>query len=215
MGRIKSSTSSAAADVARYAPAMVLAASDCILLNVVRFLSVYPFPPWGVYHTEHPYTIWSITIVWYTCRSAVKGTFIPQRILCRRRLNSLGTFKPKETHTVPLSKVRCELATINYRGYAHLALSQVKITAVGGNLIACSSISEDRTALCPIRLRLTSDPIRLRTSHKSDNIGHFIHFPNSLQETQVTDHFLKLRPYPLLPPSWHRSTYLPQRSCSR
>ena len=45
---------------------------------------------------------------------------------------------PKQPHTVPLIKDRYELATINYRGYAHLALSQVKTTAVGGNLIACS-----------------------------------------------------------------------------
>ena len=159
---------------------MLLAASDCILLNVVRILSIYPFPPWGVYHTKHPYAIGGIIIVWYTCRRVVKGTFISQGILCRRRLNPLGTFIPKQPHTVPLSKDRCELATINYRGYAHLALSQVKTTAVGGNLIACLSMSVDRTALCPIRLRLTNDPTRLRTSHKSDNIGHLIHSPNSL-----------------------------------
>lgn len=98
-----------------------------------------------------------------------------------------------------LSKDRCELATINYRAYTHLALSQIKTTAVGGNLIACSSMAVDRTALCPIRLRLTNDPTRLGTSHKSDNIGHFIHFPNSLQETQVTDQFSSSSPLSFIP----------------
>lgn len=118
----------------------------------------------------------------------IEVTEMPSSII-KRSLCIIEDNRPENLQSImlagllPLSKDRCELATIDYRGYAHLALSQVKTTAVGGNLIACSSMSVDRAALCPIRLRLTNDPTRLRTSHKSDNLGHFIHFPNSLQET--------------------------------
>ena len=49
IGRMKSSTSNAPADVARYAPDMILAALSYILLNFVYILAVCPFSPWGVY----------------------------------------------------------------------------------------------------------------------------------------------------------------------
>jgi hypothetical protein len=72
MGRTKSSTSSAAADIARYAPAIILAASSCTLVSAVLTLLVCPFSPDGVYHTEHPYVICDRTMAEYTRRSAVK-----------------------------------------------------------------------------------------------------------------------------------------------
>ena len=54
IGRMKSSIFNALANVARYAPNMILAASSCILLNFVYILAVCPFSPWGVYQTEQP-----------------------------------------------------------------------------------------------------------------------------------------------------------------
>lgn len=70
---MKSSISSATADVARYAPATILAASSWILSSLAHILAVCPFSQWGVYQTEQPYVICGMTIAKYTRRRVVKA----------------------------------------------------------------------------------------------------------------------------------------------